>query len=115
MVKKGVFRSSRKWMNPMPEEFAFEVVSPVYLVTTPLVSLSRRHTDSRSRALVAKDTAQARSEARRSDEFYPQKPVNRPGVHFVWTGDEQVIVQIQASGPWDIHYINPVDDPRNKK
>jgi|SRR5215467_4607070 len=59
------------------------------------------------------------------EKFDPQKgemlkagslfalPANH--VHFVWTGDEQVIVQIEASGPWDIHYINPADDPRNKK
>jgi hypothetical protein len=29
--QKGVFRSSRKWMIRLVEEFAFLVVSPVYL------------------------------------------------------------------------------------
>jgi hypothetical protein len=34
--------------------------------------------------------------------------------HFAWT-DEETIVQINGRGPFDIHYINPTDDPRNKK
>jgi len=34
--------------------------------------------------------------------------------HYVWTGDEEVIVQIEATGPWGITYINPADDPRKK-
>ena len=59
------------------------------------------------------------------EKFDPQKgemlktgsffalPANH--AHFIWTGNEEVIVQIEASGPWDIKYINPADDPRNKK
>lgn len=31
--------------------------------------------------------------------------------HFAWT-DEDTIVQINGDGPFDIHYIDPVDDPR---
>jgi hypothetical protein len=31
---KGFFRRSRKWMNLMTERIGFEVVSPVYLLTT---------------------------------------------------------------------------------
>jgi hypothetical protein len=35
-----------------------------------------------------------------------------PGmVHFVATDDDTVI-QLNAVGPWEIHYINPSDDPR---
>jgi anti-sigma factor ChrR (cupin superfamily) len=34
--------------------------------------------------------------------------------HFAW-GDEEVVVQVNGNGPFDIHYINPADDPRNKK
>jgi len=32
--------------------------------------------------------------------------------HYVWTTDEEVIVQVTAIGPFDIHYVNPADDPR---
>ena len=34
--------------------------------------------------------------------------------HFVWTGSEEAIVQIQFVGPGGIDYINPSDDPRKK-
>jgi len=34
--------------------------------------------------------------------------------HFAWTESETVI-QIHGSGPWKIEYVNPADDPRNKK
>jgi anti-sigma factor ChrR (cupin superfamily) len=34
--------------------------------------------------------------------------------HFAWA-DEETVVQINGNGPFDIHYINPTDDPRNKK
>ena len=34
--------------------------------------------------------------------------------HYVWTGDEGAIVQIQFTGPGGIDYINPADDPRKK-
>lgn len=34
--------------------------------------------------------------------------------HYVWTEDEETIVELIATGPWDISYIDPIDDPRNK-
>jgi len=34
--------------------------------------------------------------------------------HFAWTGNEEVIVQVQFTGPAGIDYINPADDPRKK-
>ncbi|WP_202946504.1 cupin domain-containing protein [Methylophaga frappieri] len=33
--------------------------------------------------------------------------------HYVWTSDEETIVELIATGPWDITYIDPEDDPRN--
>jgi quercetin dioxygenase-like cupin family protein len=34
--------------------------------------------------------------------------------HYVWTGNEQAILQIQFMGPGGIDYINPADDPRKQ-
>ena len=34
--------------------------------------------------------------------------------HFVWT-QEGATVQVHGVGPWAINYINPADDPRQKK
>jgi hypothetical protein len=34
--------------------------------------------------------------------------------HFVWTKGETV-VQFHGDGPWKIEYLDPADDPRNKK
>ncbi len=34
--------------------------------------------------------------------------------HFVWIKGETV-VQFHGMGPWKIEYVNPEDDPRNKK
>jgi quercetin dioxygenase-like cupin family protein len=34
--------------------------------------------------------------------------------HQIWTTDEEAIIQIQFTGPGNITYINPADDPRNK-
>jgi quercetin dioxygenase-like cupin family protein len=34
--------------------------------------------------------------------------------HFVWTKGETVL-QFHGEGPWTIRYVNPADDPRNKK
>jgi quercetin dioxygenase-like cupin family protein len=34
--------------------------------------------------------------------------------HYVWAKGETVI-QVNASGPWALNYVNPKDDPRNAK
>ncbi len=33
--------------------------------------------------------------------------------HFVWT-QEEVIVQLNGTGPWGVTYVNPADDPRKQ-
>ena len=33
--------------------------------------------------------------------------------HFVFTKEETVI-QVNATGPWTLTYVNPADDPRKK-
>ena len=33
--------------------------------------------------------------------------------HCAWT-KEEVVVQLNGTGPWGITYINPADDPRKK-
>jgi quercetin dioxygenase-like cupin family protein len=43
---------------------------------------------------------------------YVFNPANH--AHYVWTTNEEVIIQVQGIGPLDVHYINPADDPRNK-
>ena len=38
-----------------------------------------------------------------------------PGhAHYVWTGNEETIFQLQTLGPIGIDYINPADDPRKR-
>jgi quercetin dioxygenase-like cupin family protein len=39
-------------------------------------------------------------------------PAKHP--HYVWTGNEPAVVQVQYVGPGGIDYINPADDPRKK-
>jgi quercetin dioxygenase-like cupin family protein len=39
-------------------------------------------------------------------------PADHP--HYVWAGDEEVIIQVAAIGPFDLIYVNPEDDPRKK-
>lgn len=34
--------------------------------------------------------------------------------HYVWTTDEEVVVQVTAIGPFGLTYVNPEDDPRKK-
>ena len=36
-------------------------------------------------------------------------------IHRVWTTDEEVIIQINFTGPGGITFVNPADDPRNTK
>jgi quercetin dioxygenase-like cupin family protein len=33
--------------------------------------------------------------------------------HFAWASDE-VVVQLNGTGPWGVDYVNPADDPRKK-
>lgn len=35
--------------------------------------------------------------------------------HYVWTGEQETIVELIATGPWDITYVNPNEDPRKQK
>jgi quercetin dioxygenase-like cupin family protein len=39
-------------------------------------------------------------------------PARHP--HYVWTANEEAIVQVQFTGPGGIDFINPADDPRQK-
>ena len=34
--------------------------------------------------------------------------------HYVWTTNEETIVQVQFTGPGGIEFVNPADDPRKK-
>lgn len=36
-------------------------------------------------------------------------------VHSVWTDNSTAVLQVTGTGPFDLHYINPADDPRNDK
>jgi quercetin dioxygenase-like cupin family protein len=36
-------------------------------------------------------------------------PAGQP--HYIWTEDEEAIVQVQFTGPFGIDYVNPADDP----
>jgi len=58
-----------------------------------------------------------------SDKFDPQKTTAMgPGTvlimppemrHFAWT-KEEVIFQLNVTGPWGVTFVNPADDPRKK-
>lgn len=39
-------------------------------------------------------------------------PADMP--HSLWTS-KPTILQVNGTGPFDLHYINPADDPRNQK
>jgi hypothetical protein len=34
--------------------------------------------------------------------------------HYVWTGNEEAVIQAQYVGPGGIKYVNPEEDPRKK-
>jgi quercetin dioxygenase-like cupin family protein len=34
--------------------------------------------------------------------------------HYVWTANEETIIQVAATGPFDIIYVDPDEDPRRK-
>jgi quercetin dioxygenase-like cupin family protein len=36
------------------------------------------------------------------------------GKHWLWTGDEGAILDVQVSDPGGIDYVNPADDPKHK-
>jgi hypothetical protein len=37
-----------------------------------------------------------------------------PGTtHFVYA-DQETVVQLNSVGPWEVKYVNPKDDPRQK-
>jgi len=40
-------------------------------------------------------------------------PPNHP--HYAWAGVRETIVQVHGVGPTDLRFVNPADDPRNKK
>jgi len=47
----------------------------------------------------------------------PGSVVVHPGktAHFVWTGNQETIIQVQGIGPGaGIEYVNAADDPRKK-
>lgn len=57
------------------------------------------------------------------ENFDPKGELSKPGglfanpakhAHYVWTGNEDAIIQVQFMGPGGIDYINPADDPRKK-
>lgn len=35
--------------------------------------------------------------------------------HFAWTEAEGAVIQLHGVGPWGINYVDPANDPRNKK
>ncbi|MNU04728.1 hypothetical protein D3C72_2492640 [compost metagenome] len=39
----------------------------------------------------------------------------KAGTHHFARADKEAIVQVNSVGPWAITYVNPADDPRNKK
>lgn len=41
--------------------------------------------------------------------------VLKKGTHHYFFTKEECIIQLHGVGPWGITYINPADDPRNKK
>ena len=47
----------------------------------------------------------------RAGSFYAQPAKH---AHYVWTGSEGAVIQVQFVGPGGIDYVNPVDDPRKK-
>jgi quercetin dioxygenase-like cupin family protein len=52
-----------------------------------------------------------KGELMKAGSLYAQ-PAKHP--HYVWTGNEEAIIQVQFIGPGGIDYSNPADDPRKK-
>jgi quercetin dioxygenase-like cupin family protein len=38
-----------------------------------------------------------------------------PGMAHFGFADEDTVIQLNSTGPWSLTYVNPQDDPRNKK
>ena len=38
-----------------------------------------------------------------------------PGMAHFGFADEDTVIQLNSTGPWGLTYVNPKDDPRNKK
>ena len=38
-----------------------------------------------------------------------------PGMPHYASTNEETVIQISTTGPWAVHYVNPADDPRNKR
>jgi uncharacterized RmlC-like cupin family protein len=34
--------------------------------------------------------------------------------HFAWAGSQETLIQVHGTGPTDITFVNPADDPRKK-
>ncbi|HEV8584677.1 MAG TPA: cupin domain-containing protein [Methylomirabilota bacterium] len=34
--------------------------------------------------------------------------------HFAWAGSQETVIQVHGTGPTDITFVNPADDPRKK-
>jgi hypothetical protein len=39
-------------------------------------------------------------------------PARHP--HFAWAGNQETLIQVHGTGPTDITFVNPADDPRKK-
>jgi quercetin dioxygenase-like cupin family protein len=52
-----------------------------------------------------------KGELMKAGSLYAQ-PAKHP--HYVWTGNEEAIIQVQFIGPGGIDYSNPADDPRKE-
>src|SRR2546426_12592033 len=52
-----------------------------------------------------------KGELAKAGAFYAQPAKH---AHYVWTGNEGAILQVQFIGPGGIDYVNPADDPRKK-
>ena len=52
-----------------------------------------------------------KGELAKAGAFYAQPAKH---AHYVWTGNEEAIIQVQFIAPGGIDYVNPADDPRKK-
>lgn len=57
------------------------------------------------------ETFEKKGELAKPGTFYAQPAKH---AHYVWTGNEEAIIQVQFTGPGGIDYLNPADDPRKK-